>query len=63
MRKKREPGNGAMEADGQLGRIGAQMSPMAKLVKIVYDYCQVTVVGMIIPVDMSVSPYANCRLT
>ena len=60
LRKKRETGNGAMEADGQRGRIGAQIT-MAKLVKSVS--CQVTLLGIIIPAEVCVPPSANIPLT
>ena len=56
-----------MEADSQRGRIGliAKISPMAELVKIVYDYTdsQVAFIGMMITVEMGMTPSANGRLS
>ena len=63
MRKKRETGNGLMEADGQPGRIGTQISLVAKLIKIVYNNGLMTLLGRINLVDIIVPPSANMPLT
>ena len=56
-----------MEADSQRGRIGliAKISPMAKLVKIVFDYTdsQVAFIGMMMTVEIGMTPSANGPLS